>query len=126
MKKKFLFGLLQVAALTALAQQNTALKPQLSPPALAASKKVGADFTVELKPAPKGTYLYTIFKGGKKVHTFPGNPATGRPEGFATKEEAYKAAGWAVEEYRKKGVVPPSMPPQTARALKLSKTYAAH
>ncbi len=117
MKKVHLFILLLFFSCLAIqAQRPEPVNPQKD-------KKQVQGLTVQLRPAPGNTYLFSMLKeDGTPIPYPPFNPVTRRPDGFQTKEDAYKIAGWLIKEYKKTGRVPRRIPLPVAEALNVTVT----
>jgi hypothetical protein len=83
-------------------------------------KKIIQGMNVLLRPAPGNTYLFDILPSGKEpIPPMLNNPVTLLPEGFETKEQAFKAAEWMISEYKKTGHFQPFIPSHVARELNI-------
>jgi hypothetical protein len=82
-------------------------------------KKEISGYTIQLKMAPRNTVLFEIMQQGKPVYMHPMNPVSMLPEGFDTKEDAFKVAEWMIREYGKQPHFPPMVPPHVVRELKI-------
>jgi hypothetical protein len=88
-------------------------------------KKEVQGYTIQLRPAPGNTVLFEIFKQGRPMYQHPMHPVTMLPEGFPTKEEAYKVAEWMIKEYgRQPHPFPPMVPPHVTKELKVSDPFS--
>ena len=65
------------------------------------------------------TVLFEIIKQGQQVYNHPMNPINLRPEGFTTKEDAFKVAEWMIKQYGKQDRFPPMVPPHVIHELKV-------
>jgi hypothetical protein len=90
-------------------------KPLLIDPVKDKREKNG--YTIQLKMAPSNTVLFDIWQTGKPVFNQPNNPVTMLPQGFESKDDAWKVAEWMVGEYNGQAHFPPMVPPHVARQL---------
>lgn len=84
-------------------------------------KKEIEGFMIQLKQAPHNTYLFEITQNGLPLGIRPrNNPVTMTPDGFNSKEDAYKMAEWMIGQYKKTGHIPPFVPHHIAKELNIS------
>ena len=113
MKKISLILLLQIVLGTLHAQQ----RPMLLDPVKDRKEKDG--YTIRLKMAPGNTILFDLLKDQQTVFKHHMNPVTMLPQGFSSKEDAFKVAEWMIDKYGAQGHFPPMVPPGVARQLNL-------
>lgn len=111
MKKISLILLLQMILGTLHAQQHPMLLDPIN------DKKEKDGYSIRLKMAPGNTVLFDLFKGQQPVFKHAMNPVTMLPQGFSSKEEAFKVAEWMIDRYGAQGHFPPLVPPDVARKL---------
>lgn len=119
MKKICLLLLLHAAAQNSFAQ---AAPPKTAHGSLVnprMDKQEIKGFTVILQPAIRHTYLFSIYQKGKLLHSMMRHPVLQSAEGLSSREDAFRAAGWVIAAYQKKGVFPDVMPPDIARQMQL-------
>lgn len=114
MKKISLILLLQIVLGTLHAQQH----PMVLNPVK--DKKEMNGYTIRLKMAPGNTVLFDLLKGQQPVFNHSMNPVTMLPQGFASKEDAFKVAEWMINKYGAQGHFPPMVPPGVAKQLNVS------
>ena len=114
MKKISLILLLQIVLVTLHAQQHPIV---LNP---VKDKKEMKGYTIRLKMAPGNTVLFDLLKGQQPVFNHPVNPVTMLPQGFSSKEDAFKVAEWMIDKYGAQGHFPPMVPPDVTRKLNLA------
>jgi hypothetical protein len=54
------------------------------------------------------------------------NPINMLPEGFTTKEDAFKVAEWMIKEYGNQNHLPPMVPPHVLHELKIKDQSTYH
>jgi len=114
MKKFSLILLLQIVLGTLYAQQH----PMLLIPVKDKKEKDG--YTIRLKMAPGNTVLFDLLKGQQPVFNHSMNPVTMLPQGFSSKEDAFKVAEWMIDKYGAQGHFPPMVPPGVAKQLNVA------
>lgn len=114
MKKISLILLLQIVLATLHAQQHPIV---LNP---VKDKKEMKGYTIRLKMAPGNTVLFDLLKGQQPVFKQAMNPVTMLPQGFSSKEEAFRVAEWMIDRYGAQGHFPPMVPPDMARKLNVA------
>ena len=82
-------------------------------------KREISGYTIHLVPMPLNTFGFNILKGNRPVYTQLSNPFSHSPLGFTNKEDAYKLAGWIVNENEKSGRPPVTIPASLANQLNL-------
>jgi hypothetical protein len=89
-------------------------------------QKVVQGYIVRLRPGINLTYLFDILQNGKLVHEASPNILNTTIEGYDSKEQAYDVAEWVIDEYKKAGRIPSTIPPHIATQLKLKPINATH
>jgi hypothetical protein len=82
-------------------------------------KRVISGYTIDLIPMPLNTFGFDIIKGNRAFYIQLSNPFMKGPFGFKNKEDAYKLAGWIVNESNKNGRPPVTIPRSVAKQLNL-------
>lgn len=114
MKKISLILLLQMIMGMLHAQQHPMLLDPIN------DKKEKNGYSILLKMAPGNTVLFDLLKGQQPVFKQAMNPVTMLPQGFSSKEEAFKVAEWMIDKYGAQGHFPPLVPPDVARKLNVA------
>ncbi len=114
MKKIRLILLLQIVLVTLHAQQHPMLLDPIN------DKKEKDGYFIQLKMAPGNTFLFDLLKGQQPVFKQAMNPVTMLPQGFSSKEDAFKVAEWMIDKYGARGHFPPMVPPDVARKLNVA------
>lgn len=106
MKKICLLLLLHAAAQESFAQNK---KLQTLPVAIASpvnDQRRHDVFTIVLRPAIRNTFLFSIYREGKLLHTQVRHPQTLQALGFSDREAAYAYAGELIGNYQQTGNFP--------------------
>jgi len=92
MKKISLILLLQMILGILHAQQHPMLLDPIN------DKKEKGGYSIRLKTAPGNTILFDLLKDQQPVFKQAMNPVTMLPQGFSSKEDAFKVAEWMIDK----------------------------
>lgn len=112
LKHIILFVVVLFTATSVHAQQQERFNPQTD-------KREMNGYTIRLIPAPGNTFGFSVMQGKRPVWVQLSNPFSHAPTGFKNKEDAYKLAGWIINEKATKGRLPQRIPADVAKQLNL-------
>lgn len=81
-------------------------------------KKQIDNFTITLSSGIKNTFFFNITKTGANAPIKPNYAISMVLEGYSSKEEAFNAAAFLIQEYKTTGHFPPINPPHPSTSIK--------
>ena len=111
MRKIYLLVSIIISSATLSAQKVEQINSQI--------EKKFEGYIILTKPAPAATFLFDILKNGQLVYQQINNPFTRQPEGFQTKDDAFKVAEWLIKEFKTTQHFSREIPPHVAQQYKI-------